>query len=93
MFISFNIIADDIGKNVDLTGIEILEKDQRLIRQARSDIEKQATSMMEKGMEMQNQTQVKYIFIFYKSKKTNIVFIGWNCLTSVFQSRYFSTLC
>ncbi|KAB7505591.1 Conserved oligomeric Golgi complex subunit 5 [Armadillidium nasatum] len=49
---------DDISKSMDLSGITILEKDQRMIRQARSDIEKQATLMLDKGMEMQNQSQV-----------------------------------
>lgn len=48
---------------MDLSGITILEKDQRMIRQARSDIEKQATLMLDKGMEMQNQSQVGIFFI------------------------------
>ena len=47
-----------MGRDVDLTGIEILEKDQKLMRQARSDVEKQAIGMMDRGMEGQNQTQV-----------------------------------
>lgn len=43
---------------MDLTGLEVLERDQRFIRQARSDVEKQAVMMMDRGMELQNQTQV-----------------------------------
>lgn len=49
---------DHLGKDVDLTGLEVLERDQRLIRQARSDVEKQAVQMMDRGMDQQNQTQV-----------------------------------
>lgn len=49
---------DHLGRDVDLTGLEVLERDQRLVRQARSDVEKQAVAMMDRGMEAQNQTQV-----------------------------------
>lgn len=49
---------DHLGRDVDLTGLEVLERDQRLVRQARSDVEKQAVVMMDRGMELQNQTQV-----------------------------------
>ncbi|CAL4237049.1 unnamed protein product, partial [Meganyctiphanes norvegica] len=49
---------DHLGRDVDLTGLEVLERDQRLIRQARSDVEKQAVQMMDRGMDQQNQTQV-----------------------------------
>lgn len=48
---------DHLGRDVDLTGLEVLEE-QRLVRQARSDVEKQAALMMDRGMELQNQTQV-----------------------------------
>lgn len=49
---------DHLGRDVDLTGLDVLERDQRLVRQARSDVEKQAVVMMDRGMEAQNQTQV-----------------------------------
>lgn len=49
---------DHLGRDIDLTGLEVLEKEQRLVRQARSDVEKQAALMMDRGMELQNQTQV-----------------------------------
>lgn len=49
---------DHLGRDVDLTGLEVLERDQRLVRQARADVEKQAVVMMDRGMEAQNQTQV-----------------------------------
>ncbi|XP_045618166.1 conserved oligomeric Golgi complex subunit 5 [Procambarus clarkii] len=49
---------DHLGRDVDLTGLDVLERDQRLVRQARSDVEKQAVVMMDRGMELQNQTQV-----------------------------------
>lgn len=49
---------DHLGRDMDLTGLEVLEKEQRLVRQARSDVEKQASLMMDRGMELQNQTQV-----------------------------------
>ncbi|KAG0722980.1 Conserved oligomeric Golgi complex subunit 5 [Chionoecetes opilio] len=49
---------DHLGRDVDLSGLEVLEKEQRLVRQARSDVEKQASLMMDRGMELQNQTQV-----------------------------------
>lgn len=52
------VFLDHLGRDVDLTGLEVLEKEQRLVRQARSDIEKQAALMMDRGMELQNQTQV-----------------------------------
>lgn len=52
------LITDHLGRDVDLTGLEVLERDQRLVRQARSDVEKQAVVMMDRGMELQNQTQV-----------------------------------
>lgn len=50
--------SDHLGRDIDLTGLEVLEKEQRLVRQARSDVEKQAALMMDRGMELQNQTQV-----------------------------------
>ena len=35
------------------------------MRQARSDVEKQATGMMDRGMELQNQTQVIHLLYWY----------------------------
>ncbi|KAK3848762.1 hypothetical protein Pcinc_044460, partial [Petrolisthes cinctipes] len=49
---------DHLGRDMDLSGLEVLEKEQRLVRQARSDVEKQAAAMLDRGMELQNQTQV-----------------------------------
>jgi len=49
---------DQLTKDVDLTGVEIIEKDQKLIHQARIEVEKQAESMLRKGLEALNQSQV-----------------------------------
>ena len=49
---------DQLTKDVDLTGVEIIEKDQKLIFQARVEVEKQAKVMLLKGLEAQNQSQV-----------------------------------
>lgn len=45
-------------ENVDLSGLEVIEKDQKLIKDARVQVEKQAKLLLEKGMETQNQAQV-----------------------------------
>ena len=47
-----------MSKDVDLSGVEIIEKDQKLILQARIEVEKQAKVMLQKGLEAQNQSQV-----------------------------------
>ena len=44
---------------MDLTGVDIIEKDQKLIFQARIEVEKQAKVMLQRGLEVQNQSQVK----------------------------------
>ena len=49
---------DQLTKDVDLNGVEIIEKDQKLIFQARVEVEKQAKVMLQKGLESQNQSQV-----------------------------------
>nr|CAH0110057.1 unnamed protein product [Daphnia galeata] len=49
---------DQLSKDVDLSGVEIIEKDQKLILQARIEVEKQAKVMLQKGLEAQNQSQV-----------------------------------
>ncbi len=51
---------DQLTKDVDLTGVEIIEKDQKLIFQARVEVEKQAKVMLLKGLEAQNQSQVNF---------------------------------
>ena len=50
--------TDQLSKDVDLSGVEIIEKDQKLILQARIEVEKQAKVMLQKGLEAQNQSQV-----------------------------------
>ena len=52
-------VSDQLTKDVDLTGVEIIEKDQKLIHQARIEVEKQAESMLRKGLEALNQSQVE----------------------------------
>lgn len=49
---------DQLTKDVDLSGVEIIEKDQKFIYQARIEVEKQAKVMLHKGLEAQNQSQV-----------------------------------
>lgn len=38
--------------------MDIIEKDQKLIFQARIEVEKQAKVMLQRGLEVQNQSQV-----------------------------------
>lgn len=47
-----------VGKTVDLSGLDSLEKDQQFIRQARNTVESQADDMLREGMEQHNQSQV-----------------------------------
>ncbi|CAG0914063.1 unnamed protein product [Notodromas monacha] len=49
---------DYLSKDVDLNGVAVLEKDQRFIKQARQQVEKQGETMLTHGIEAQNQTQV-----------------------------------
>lgn len=55
-------MPDQLSKDVDLSGVEIIEKDQKLILQARIDVDKQAKSMLQRGLESQNQSQVGISF-------------------------------
>jgi len=52
-------LLDQLSKDVDLTGVEIIEKDQKLIHQARIEVEKQAKSMLRRGLEGLNHSQVR----------------------------------
>lgn len=45
-------------EGVDLSGIEVLDKDINWIKNARKEVTSQAQNMLSQGMEMQNQTQV-----------------------------------
>lgn len=47
-----------MNKDVDLSGVDIIEKDQKIIQEARIEVEKQAKSMLQRGLEAQNQSQV-----------------------------------
>ena len=58
LLLHFKLSADQLSKDVDLSGVEIIEKDQKLILQARIEVEKQAKVMLQKGLEAQNQSQV-----------------------------------
>ncbi|XP_057373546.1 conserved oligomeric Golgi complex subunit 5-like [Daphnia carinata] len=49
---------DQLNKDVDLSGVEVIEKDQKIILRARIEVEKQAKQMLQKGLEAQNQSQV-----------------------------------
>jgi hypothetical protein len=49
---------DYLARDVDLSGLVVLEKDQRLIKQARQQVEKQAETTLAAGIDSQNQTQV-----------------------------------
>ena len=46
---------------MDLSDVEIIEKDQKMIFQARVEVEKQAELMLQKGLEAQNQSQVSMV--------------------------------
>ena len=52
------MLVDQLSKDVDLSGVDIIEKDQKIIKQARIEVEKQAKSMLQRGLEAQNQSQV-----------------------------------
>ena len=64
--VSFGGYSVDTGPGlcVICTGIDVLESDRRLIKQARKEVESQAQKMLEQGME----TQVKSVKIFFFSK-------------------------
>ncbi|XP_014663844.1 PREDICTED: conserved oligomeric Golgi complex subunit 5-like [Priapulus caudatus] len=49
---------DYLTKDVDLSGVDVIEKDQKFIKQARRDVDSQAQRLLKQGMESQNQTQV-----------------------------------
>ncbi|KAK6993674.1 conserved oligomeric Golgi complex subunit 5 [Biomphalaria glabrata] len=49
---------DYICQGVDLSGVEIIDQDRRLVKQARKEVETQAQKMLEQGMATQNQTAV-----------------------------------
>ncbi|KAG1656205.1 Conserved oligomeric Golgi complex subunit 5 [Nymphon striatum] len=49
---------ENLCQGVNLSGIDVIDKDQRIIRNARKEVEKQAQSMLHFGMESQNQSQV-----------------------------------
>lgn len=45
-------------RDVDLSGVEVIEKDQKALSAAKIEVEKQAKAMLHKGLEGLNQTQV-----------------------------------
>ena len=45
--------VDYLSEGVDLSGVEVLEQDRRFVKQARKEVESQAQSMLEQGMETQ----------------------------------------
>jgi len=47
------VTVDHLSSSVDLSGVEVIETDRRLIKQARKEVETQAQKMLEQGMEMQ----------------------------------------
>nr|CAD7580656.1 unnamed protein product [Timema californicum] len=47
-----------LSENVDLSGLEVLEEDQRSIRSHRVELERQARTMLTQGLKAQNQSQV-----------------------------------
>lgn len=49
---------DHLMKSIDLSDVEVIEKDQMLIRQERKNVEYQAEQMLISGMEMQKQSHV-----------------------------------
>ncbi|EFX63972.1 hypothetical protein DAPPUDRAFT_334740 [Daphnia pulex] len=57
VYSSYEVRVHQLSKDVDLSGVEIIEKDQKLILQARIEVEKQAQVMFQKGLEAQNQSQ------------------------------------
>lgn len=58
LWITSGLFIDQLNKDVDLSGVEIIEKDQKIILRARIEVEKQAKQMLQKGLEAQNQSQV-----------------------------------
>lgn len=57
------MILDQLMKDIDLSGIEVIEKDHKAISCARVEVEKQAKTMLEKGLEGLNQSQVWSLLI------------------------------
>ncbi|XP_043213901.1 conserved oligomeric Golgi complex subunit 5-like isoform X1 [Amphibalanus amphitrite] len=49
---------DETVSDVDLTGLEVYEREQRQIRAGRQSVEKQAAGLLQRGMESLNQSQV-----------------------------------
>nr|CAD7269233.1 unnamed protein product [Timema shepardi] len=47
-----------LSENVDLSGLEVLEEDQRSIRSHRVELERQARTMLTQGLKAQNQSQL-----------------------------------
>lgn len=56
------MITDELCRDVDLSGLQILEDDQRLIRTETLRIEKEAQQMLTQGLHSLNQTQVNRYF-------------------------------
>jgi hypothetical protein len=50
---------NELCKDVDLTGLEILEEDQRKIRQETARVEKEAMTMLNEGLNKLDKTQVR----------------------------------
>lgn len=60
--------ADYLSQGVDLSGIEVIENDLLLISRARLEVENQAKRLLEQGMEIQVNIQLKpFFFSFYFS--------------------------
>jgi hypothetical protein len=56
----FYLLLAQLSEDVDLSGLEVLEEDQRSIRSHRIEVERQAKLMLTQGLQNQNLSQVSY---------------------------------
>lgn len=54
----FDVLLAQLSEDVDLSGLEVLEEDQRSIRSYRTEVERQAKLMLTQGLQTQNISQV-----------------------------------
>ncbi|CAG2056810.1 unnamed protein product, partial [Timema podura] len=52
-----NLVIAQLSEKVDLSGLEVLEEDQRSIRSHRVELDRQARLMLTQGLNGQNQSQ------------------------------------
>lgn len=54
------MFKDEMSSDVDLTHLEVIDKDLRLARHHRADVDRQARQLLIDGLASQNHTQVYF---------------------------------